>query len=326
MRLILHLANLFLRGSALMLGLIGAVAGLACLGGAFSDRLDALTHAAPAWLACGTAGLTLAVAVSRNDERKALAAIALLGIVAVLALMTPELLAALRRSEAPSRGGSQVKLIQFNAWADNQDPDATTAWLLRQNADVVVLEEAGAGAWPVVRALRKAYPHSLACPSRRGCDTRIFSRWPIVAQRGFYEDAPALVGGWATLRHPRGDFTVAGTHFVWPVPAGEWQAQSRVLVGKLAGFPKDSLILTGDFNSTPWSWSLRRQDRALGLERRTRALASWPTGDFSRIARAPFPVLPIDHVYAGKAWKTVKVERGPSLGSDHRPIVAILAR
>ncbi len=52
MRLILHLASLLVRGAALMLCLIGAAGGLACLGGAFSDNLDILTHAAPIWLTC----------------------------------------------------------------------------------------------------------------------------------------------------------------------------------------------------------------------------------------------------------------------------------
>jgi len=190
----------------------------------------------------------------------------------------------------------------------------------------VITEESNGNAWPVLRALKKAYPYRSTCHARYGCDIRIHSRWPIIDQHDVYGDGEGLVTTWATLRHPRDDFTVVGNHFVWPIPAGRWQAQSRLMARKIARFPRDSLIVTGDFNSTPWSWSLRRQDKALGLERRTRALASWPTGAFTRLASAPFPVLPIDHVYAGKAWKTVKVERGPSLGSDHRPVVAILAR
>lgn len=323
MRLMLHLANLFLRGTALMLCLVGAATGLACLGGLFSDRLDALTHWAPLWMACGVAGLALAVAVSRDDERKALVAAAAVGIAALVMLMTPELLSTLHRPEKPAAGAATLKLIQFNLWAENHAPKETAAWILKQNADIVITEESGGAAWPILRALRKAYPYSIAC---RGCDTRIYSRWPIVDQHVFYDDGEGLVGAWATLRHPRGDFTVVGNHFVWPIPAGKWQAQSRTLVRKVAPFPKDSLIVTGDFNSTPWSWSLRRQDKALGLERRTRALASWPTGPFSRVVSAPFPILPIDQVYAGKAWKTVKVERGPNLGSDHRPVVVVLAR
>ena len=43
--------------------------------------------------------------------------------------------------------------------------------------------------------------------------------------------------------------------------------------------PTDDVIVAGDFNSTPWSFSLRRQDRWFGLERRTRALPSWPAAN-----------------------------------------------
>jgi endonuclease/exonuclease/phosphatase (EEP) superfamily protein YafD len=324
MRLMLHLANLFLRGTALMLCIVAALTGLAGLGGAFSDKLDILTHAAPIWLACGLAGLALAAAVSRDSERKALAGIGLVGVVAVLALMAPELLSTLHRPDTPAKDAPILKVVQFNLWAENDDPEITAAWILRQNADVVVAEESSGQPWPILRALKTAYPYRIACHSKHGCDTLIFSRWPIIAEHGFTLDNEGLVGAWATLRHPRGDFTVVGNHFVWPIPAGRWQAQSRTLARELKAFPQDTLIVTGDFNSTPWSWGLRRQDKALGLERRTRALASWPSGAFSRVATAPFPILPIDQVYAGKAWKTVKVERGPALGSDHRPVVVTL--
>ena len=325
MRLMLHLANLFLRGTALMLGLVGLVAGLACLGGAFSDKLDILTHAAPIWLACGVGALVLGAAFARDAERRAIIGLALMAIFALGVLMAPELLAALR-PPAKSPTTSTVKLVQFNVWGQNHDPDGGLAWILAQKADIVVLEEGGGATWPIIKQLRKTYPNSVTCDGKRVCDTWIFSRWPLAGRRGFYQDGHALAGAWATVRHPDGAFTVAGAHYVWPIPAGRQQAQSRLLVALLAPFPRDSLIVAGDFNSTPWSWSLRRQDKALGLERRTRALASWPSGAFSRVVSAPFPVLPIDHVYAGKAWKTVKVERGPALGSDHRPVVVTLAR
>ena len=308
-----------------MLGLVGAFAALAGWGGLFSDGLDALNHLAPVWLACGLLAAILAAAFARDDERKAVLGLALAAVVASLGLMTPELVAKVRAPTQPP-GGAMIKLVQFNAWADNNDPPATLKWILAQNADVVMLEEGDGFSRPIVSGLRKAYPYKVSCKGKMNCDTWIFSRWPMVAKRGFYEDNMPLAGAWATLRHPSGDFTVVATHFVWPIPAGRQQDQSRLLVAKVAPFDKASLIVTGDFNSTPWSFSLRRQDKALGLERRTHAVASWPTGAFSRLASAPFPILPIDQVYAGKAWKTVKVERGPRLGSDHRPVVVTLAR
>ena len=68
-------------------------------------------------------------------------------------------------------------------------------------------------------------------------------------------------------------------------------------------------------------------DGLFGLERRTRALFTWPAGRFSRLRfAAPFPILAIDQVYAGSDWKTVAVRRGPELGSDHYPVVVELAR
>jgi endonuclease/exonuclease/phosphatase (EEP) superfamily protein YafD len=325
MSLILNLASLFLRGTALMFGLVGAVAGLACWGGLFSDQLDALTHLAPIWLACGVTSLVLAAIFARDLERSAIMGLALTAICALGVLMAPELLTAVSAKTRPPTT-STVKLVQFNVWGQNSDPIETRDWILAQKADIVVLEEGGGSTWPIVKQLRKTYPNYVTCDGRQVCDTWIFSRWPLADRRGFYQDHHPLAGAWATIRHPDGAFTVAGAHYVWPIPAGRQQGQSRMLVDLLKRFPRDSLIVTGDFNSTPWSWTLRRQDKALGLERRTRALASWPTGEFSRVANAPFPILPIDHVYAGKAWKTVKVERGPSLGSDHRAVVVTLAR
>ena len=325
MRMILHLANLFARGTALMLGVVAAITGLACLGGVFSDKLDALTHVAPIWLCLGLAAMVLAGLVSRDGERRAIISLAAVGVLSTALLIVPEVLSALHRPAKPVAGAT-VKVVQFNVWGENNNPKITADWVLAQKADVVMIEEGGGTAFPVVRALAKAYPHHLTCRDRQGCDTWIFSRWPLLAHRSFTEDNLPLFGAWATLDHPRGPFTVAATHFVWPIPAGRQQAQSRLLVKILSPFPKDTLIVTGDFNSTPWSFSLRRQDKALGLQRRTRALASWPSGEFSRVASAPFPILPIDQVYAGKAWKTVKVERGPSLGSDHRPVVVTLTR
>jgi endonuclease/exonuclease/phosphatase (EEP) superfamily protein YafD len=92
-------------------------------------------------------------------------------------------------------------------------------------------------------------------------------------------------------------------------------------------FDRKSLIVAGDFNSTPWSFSLRRQDAEFGLERRTRALFTFPVQPYSRYKlRSPFPLFPIDQIYAGSDWKTVSVTRGPRLGSDHLATIAVLTR
>jgi endonuclease/exonuclease/phosphatase (EEP) superfamily protein YafD len=123
-----------------------------------------------------------------------------------------------------------------------------------------------------------------------------------------------------------GGFTVIGVHYAWPTMVRLQQAQAADLAFSLGRLDHSRLILTGDFNSTPWSFERRREDARFHLERRTRALPSWPARNFtSHRLLAIVPFLPIDHVYAGSAWRTVSVERGPRLGSDHYPVIVRLA-
>jgi len=325
MDLLLRLLSLFFRGTGLMLGVVGAGFAVACLGGVFSDRLDALTHLTPLWLAMGVGAIILGWIFARQGERGAIVGLGGAAVLACAILMGPELLAAAGAKRLAARP-DDLKIIQFNIWHENETPELALRWLLDQNADVVVIVEGGGMSGPAVKGLKAYYPFSVTCDGKKRCATMIFSRKRMLARNGFYPEGRELAGAWATLADPKGDFTVAGIHYVWPMPAGPQQQQGKRLVEAVARFDKSDMILTGDFNSTPWSFTLKRQDKALGLERRTLALPSWPSGRFSRLANAPAPFLPIDHVYAGKAWKTVSVTRGPALGSDHRPIIVKLRR
>ncbi len=325
MDLLLRLLSLFFRGTGLMLGVVGAGFAVACLGGVFSDRLDAFTHLTPLWLAMGVGAIILGWIFARQGERGAIVGLGGAAVLACAILMGPELLAAAGAKRLASRP-DDLKIIQFNIWHENETPELALRWLLDENADVVVIVEGGGMSGRAVKGLKAYYPFSVTCDGKKHCATMIFSRKRMLARNGFYPEGRELAGAWATLADPKGDFTVAGIHYVWPMPAGPQQQQGKRLVEAMARFDKSDTILTGDFNSTPWSFTLKRQDKALGLERRTRAIPSWPSGRFSRLANAPAPFLPIDHVYAGKAWKTVSVVRGPALGSDHRPIIVKLRR
>jgi len=316
------------RAAALSLAAACGVAALAAQGGRFSDRLDALTHLAPLWLAGGLAAAAIWLLTGRRD--RATPGLAALGVASSLLLMAPELATAARQRPSPVAADTEtLKIVQFNLWGRNTDPRGTARWILDRDPDVVVLEEAYARSGGVARALAGRYPHQTSCAEPRPCSTMILSKRRPLRAGGLSSavSEARLAGAWATLPSRGGAFTVVGVHYTWPWPAGPQQQMTLRLSRVLGRFRQDRLILAGDFNSTPWSFSLRRQDRLFGLQRRTRALPSWPAGDISRLhAPTPFPVLPIDHVYAGAAWRTVSVERGPRLGSDHYPVVVTLAR
>jgi endonuclease/exonuclease/phosphatase (EEP) superfamily protein YafD len=177
--------------------------------------------------------------------------------------------------------------------------------------------------------LAKRYPNRTTCAEPQLCSTMILAKQKPVAEGGFdpHVSPTRLSAAWARFGPARTGFTVVGVHYRWPIPAGRQQVQSERLAKAIDGFNNKSLIIAGDFNSTPWSCSLRRQDARFGLIRRTHALFSWPAAPFShRRINSPLPFLPIDHVYAGADWRTVEVRRGPKLGSDHYPVVVTLTR
>lgn len=307
---------------ALALVVTGALAALAAHGGRVSDRLDVAAHFAPIQLWMVLAGAALTLLTPRSRLRAATVGIAAVGAPLALLLVWPELTRA--ESRAPAGAAADLTLIQFNIWGGrNRDLEGTLDWLYAQDADVVVMQEVKPR---VLDAVARRGGYHVTCERRYRCETVILSKTapletgvPGVARRAHPSSARA------TLSLPDGSrFTLVGVHYTWPIPAGPQQAQGRKLSATLGEFAKDRLIVSGDFNSTPWSFSRRREDHAFGLERRTRMLFSWPANR-SGGAASPLPFLPIDHVYAGPAWRTVSVERGPRLGSDHYPVVVRLA-
>ena len=313
--------------------LVAATAGLAlwalaALGGSISDNLDVLTHFAPLALAGALALLAAVGLLARpGRERYVASLLALAAAVWSFTLMAPELLAAAR--PPPPAAGRPLKLVQFNVWANNTDPQASADWLLKTEADVLLLQEIdGPSAEALVARLRADYPYGSVCEEAR-CSLALLSRWPVRnagIQRQHRRDAKALSAAWAEIEAPGGVFTALTTHYTWPTSVHAQELQRAELMRLVRRHRQDDLIVTGDFNLTPWSKALHEQDARLGLIRRTRAVFSWPTVAGRHRLPSPLPLLPIDHVYAGPAWRTVAVERGPRLGSDHYPVIVTLVR
>jgi len=304
---------------ALGLGLACFAAALAAWGGRTDPRLDVLAHFAPVYFAGGAVALLIALLFPGWLK----VGLGLPGALAVLAaggLIWPELTRP-ATPRAPADAPHQITVIQFNTWADNVDPEGTGRWIADQDADVVVLEEAGDD---LIAAVLRLHPYHV---TGKGASVTILSKAkPVDTQVPWPRPRPLAPLARARFAARDGGFTVIGAHYTWPT---DWwfqagQADDTVRVLRLTD--PSRLILTGDFNSTPWSFARRREDARIGLERRTRALFSWPARNLPPGSGAwPIPFLAIDHVYAGPAWRTVSVQRGPRLGSDHYPVIVKLA-
>ena len=265
------------------------------------------------------AGALAVLAYGLARRRLLLSLLGVGGLVASLPLLAPEIL----RPAAPSQAlpaAAKLTVIEFNAWGANPMPGRAASWLASRHPDVIVIEDVG----PQLAADLKASGYHVT----RGIDdTAIFSvRSPaarkLVVPPSLWPDLPSFAR--ATFAIGGRSFSVIGVHLKRPYRPGAISG-AVALASLVSGLEHRSLIVAGDFNLTPWSFALRRLDADLALERRDRALASWPAVvPHAGGLVSPAPFLPIDHVYAGSDWRTDSIKLGPNLGSDHYPVIATL--
>jgi endonuclease/exonuclease/phosphatase (EEP) superfamily protein YafD len=292
-----------------------ALAAVLAQGGRWSPRLDILTHFALIYLFAAGAAVALALFL-RNWGRPTVLALSGVAAAASLALVLPEFLRP-EGPKAPADASGQIKVIQLNALRTNTEIGRIADWLIVQDPDIVTITEARPDLRDLIKR-RTGWQVAGAAGS-----LMIFSQ-----ERRITMDRPHLPKDArmsyvnATYPSASGPYEVVTAHICWPTGRNH-QAQHRQLRRLIAALPHDRLILAGDLNSAPWSFALRRTERGLGLTRRDKGMPTFPAD--RRGFWWPYPVLPIDHVYAGPGWATVKVERGPRLGSDHYPVIVTLA-
>jgi endonuclease/exonuclease/phosphatase (EEP) superfamily protein YafD len=297
----------------LYLGMVFGLASIASNGGFFSARLDLIGQFAPVWALGSGLAATYGACLASAPRRTWLVGLGLAGMIACALLIVPEFARPIRPT-LPSETGYRIKVIEYNAWVRNPDIERDADWLASQNPDFIFMADADA------TARRALTARGFIC-TRGVADTVIFSRLPRALETYVIPgpDWPLLPSfSRASFNGAGGDFTVIATHLKRPT-SGPRVEQQAALLRLIDHYDRRRLIVAGDFNSTPWSFDLRRLDQQLGLERRDRALFTWPA------LYSPVAFLPIDHIYAGEAWRTVSIARGPRLGSDHYPIVVTLA-
>lgn len=223
--------------------------------------------------------------------------------------------AAAAASDSPT-----FRLLSFNVWFRNPDMATTAAYIEQSQADAVVLLELTPPQVERLRPLLPSYPHFHIEPSRMGA--AVFTKWPVLAAESMPLAKDGAVAARVQIDWRGTPVTVLGVHLNWPLGPRNSKFRNEELAGVVA-FSKaqrEPLIVAGDFNLTPWSEYFSDALEESGLHDSARGFGlarSWPA-QFAPLG------MRIDHCLLSREWQSLRVDIGPSLGSDHLPVLADL--
>lgn len=276
------------------------------------------------WHALGAMmGGTLALLLARcGATRTALGSLVLSAIATVMIPAYMSSFAELPKAQwaqAPSNGA--LRVVSLNTWHSNPQPQRMMAFLEEVQADVVFLSEFGPPNTERLRRLAKRYPHQVGCVERFYCAVQVISRHPISDARVLSRDkgtGPPSVH--VTFDEALKRLHLIGVHLMRPIDSyrGSLREVQQIasLVRERRGGPT---VVIGDFNLTGWSRNFATFQKASGLRHMGKFMPTWPAG-----ARR-LPQLAIDHAFASPDIAFESVGLGPSVGSDHKPIIVDIA-
>jgi endonuclease/exonuclease/phosphatase (EEP) superfamily protein YafD len=215
------------------------------------------------------------------------------------------------------------RLATVNLWVNNPATAPAIEFLRNSDADVVVLNEM-TPLWKLAaKTLEDIYPYQyfrMNCQEPGHCQMALLSKepWEELLSATNTPDTPSFI--MARFSRQKWGITILGTRLIWPLGDGTAELQERQInaISKIVNKEGGAIILTGDFNFSPWSILHRKLTGATGLKRAEGGiLASW-------ISRSLPIRLPIDHTFVRLPAGTARMHLGPNIGSDHLPIITDL--
>lgn len=308
---------------SMLLCVLGTVGGfvlvIASYYGHVWTPLDAFSHIR-IHLIGATAGLGIA-SLSLLTLQKIRVAALVLVVFAIGTVLYAGLWPVLSQSREPlpplAEHEAELKLVSFNTWTHNSNPEQIAEFLLNEDADVAVLVEFPAEHSQILARLKEKFPYQYNCNQQPYCHIALVSRFPFAetGARSNWEGPPLV---WARFGDELGGLTVFGVHFAQPfTPNWHW-SQMRKLASETF-IAKGPFVVAGDFNATTDSLLVSAFQEFSGSLRIT-SLPTWPTWFFE------LPQIGIDHMFISNGVRplanpTVR----PNAGSDHLPIRAHLA-
>lgn len=220
-----------------------------------------------------------------------------------------------------------ITIMQYNRLVSQTKHDDLRDYLQSAAVDVVILQEASAGLNSVLSKLSHKYPYRIVQTRGHAFGMVILSRYKI----GHYEFIPLngellnnfIIRAEIYIPHHTESLVLYALHALPPMESIAWQERNDELARTAALVHEDNsrfIIMAGDWNITPYSPFFKDVLKVTELNHTNTGFyppVSWPS-----IFKLPLFQIPIDHILFSPSLKMIEKKTGPSMGSDHYPLIA----
>ena len=219
----------------------------------------------------------------------------------------------------------QLKIMVSNVLTPNEQTQDLVDLIQHKQPDILITLESDQKWQQALSQIETDYPYSVKVPLDNLYGMHLYSKLELIAPEVKYlmiDDIPSIH---SQLRLQSG--RVIWLYCLHPMPPSPTEADKSttrdaelLMVGRHIEEQEQTAILAGDLNDVAWSKTTRRFQRISGL------LDPRIGRHFINTFHVNYPFLrwALDHLFHSACFTVVAIERLPSIGSDHFPVMTTL--
>lgn len=225
----------------------------------------------------------------------------------------------------PEGEAYQLKIMVSNVLTPNDETRKLINLIKQKQPDILITLESDEKWQDALNEIESDYPYTVKVPLDNLYGMHLYSKLELIDPTVKYlmiDDIPSIH---TQLRLENG--RVIWLYCLHPMPPSPTEADKSttrdaelLMVGKHIKEHDQTAILAGDLNDVAWSKTTRRFQRISGL------LDPRVGRHFINTFHVNYPFLrwALDHLFHSACFTVVDIERLPSIGSDHFPVLTTL--
>lgn len=218
-----------------------------------------------------------------------------------------------------------LTILTSNVLTTNHQSEALISLVRKHTPDILVTLESDQWWEDQLQVLEESMPYTIKCPLDNLYGMHVYSKLPLEDQETRYlveDEVPSMHA--AVKLNNEVSIRVHFLHPSPPSPTENEESKERdaelIVVAKSIANSTQPIVVTGDLNDVAWSETTRLFRKISGLldPRIGRGMFNTFHADY------PFIRWPLDHLFHSEHFTVRNIQRLPSIGSDHFPLLTTL--